>query len=102
MAGHTPTKVRLALVDLGEHLRTWRKLNGLSQEMLAARADLSAQTVRGIENGTGTVSTENLLRVTHVLGLLDGLITSTDPLNSPVGRARANERLPQRVRRSAA
>ena len=100
MAGRTPVRVQHAMRDLGGNVRTWRKLNRLSQAMLAARANISEQTVRTIETGKGAVSTENLLRVLHVLGQLDGVVKATDPLESPVGRARADEQLPERVRRS--
>lgn len=99
MAGRTPTKVAHALRDVGEYLRDWRRLNRLSQSMVAARANISEQTVRAAESGTGTVSAENFFRILHVLGQLDGVVAATDPMASPVGRARATEQLPQRVRR---
>lgn len=99
MAGRTPTKVTHALRDVGVNLRDWRRLNRLSQAMVAERANISEQTVRAIESGAGSVSGENLFRVLHVLGLLDGVVKPTDPMTSPVGQARAAEQLPQRVRR---
>jgi DNA-binding XRE family transcriptional regulator len=99
VAGRTPTKVSHAMRDVGEYLRDWRRLNRITQSMVAARANISDQTVRALEAGSGTVSAENLFRVLHVLGLLDGVVAVTDPMNSPVGQARATEQLPQRVRR---
>jgi hypothetical protein len=44
------------------------------------------------------VSVENLLRVLRVLGILDGVPRALDPYRSDIGRLRADEQLPQRVR----
>ena len=98
MSGRTPTAVARALADLGEHVRTWRKLNGLTAALAAERAGISRQTLRDIETGTGTVSAGNLMRVLRVLGILPAVIAATDPLNTDVGRLRADQALPQRVR----
>jgi hypothetical protein len=69
----------------------------LTQALLAERADVSVPTVRAIETGAA-VSTENLARVLRVLGVLDSVVAAADPLSTDVGRLRADERLPQRVR----
>ena len=90
--------VARALADLGDHVRTWRKLNGLTSALVAERAGISRQTLRDIETGTGTVSAGNLLRVLRVLGILSPVVAATDPLNTDVGRLRAGQALPQRVR----
>jgi len=97
MAGRPPVAVTRALRSLGEHLRRWRQLNGLTQALLAERADVSVPTVRAIETGA-PVSTESLARVLRVLGVLDGIVAAADPMSTDVGRLRADERLPQRVR----
>jgi len=98
VAGRTPMQVARALADLGDHLRTWRKLNGLTSALAAERAGISRQTLRDIETGTGTVSTGNLLRVLRVLGILPAVVAAADPLSTDVGRLRAGQALPQRVR----
>ena len=98
MGGHTPILVARALAELGGNVRTWRKLNGLTAALAAERAGISRQTLRDIEIGTGTVSTENLLRVLRVLGILPAIVAATDPLSTDVGRLRADQALPQRVR----
>lgn len=98
MAGQNPTAVDRALRGLGAHLRTWRKLNGLTQALVAQRANISTQSVRSIESGKGGVSLDNMMRVARVLGVLDGVVDAVDPLYSDVGRLRAEEWLPQRVR----
>jgi hypothetical protein len=39
-----------------------------------------------------------LFRILRALGILDNLMQATDPYESDVGRLRAGEELPQRVR----
>lgn len=97
MAGRTPSAVTRALRDLGGHLRSWRKLNGVTQALLAERANVSVPTVQAAEAGR-PVSSQNLARILWVLGVLDVVVGSADPLNSDVGRLRADQLLPQRVR----
>jgi transcriptional regulator with XRE-family HTH domain len=94
----TPIPVRRALRVLGEHVSTWRKLNRLTAAQVAERANISRDTLRAIEQGTGTVSTENLLRVLRILGIMDEVVNSTDPYETDVGRLRMDETLPKRVR----
>jgi len=98
MAGRTPIPVRRSLRELSEHVATWRKLRGLTQATLADRAGVARSTVQRIERGDGGVSIEALLRVLRALGVLDEPITALDPYASDVGRLRAEERLPERVR----
>jgi transcriptional regulator with XRE-family HTH domain len=93
-----PPTVGRALVELGEHVRTWRKLNGLTAALTAERAGISRETLRTIETGAGTASVENLMRVLRILGVMTPVVHAVDPLTTDVGRLRASERLPQRVR----
>lgn len=97
MKGRTPAVVTRALGDLGSHLQTWRKLNGVTQELLAERAGVSTPTLRALESGQ-SVSTDSLARVLRALGVLDTVVASADPLSSDLGRLRAGEALPARVR----
>jgi transcriptional regulator with XRE-family HTH domain len=97
MKTHTPAAATRALRDLGSHLRTWRKLNGVTQKLLAERAGVSAPTLRALEAGQ-SVSTDSLVRVLRALGVLDTVVGAADPLSSDVGRLRAGETLPERVR----
>lgn len=94
----TPIPVRRALRVLGEHVSTWRKLNRLTAAQVAERANISRDTLRAIEQGRGTVSTENLLRVLRILGIMDEVVNSADPYETDVGRLRMDETLPTRVR----
>ncbi len=93
-----PFPVRRAAREIAEHVLTWRKLRGLTQVQLADRSGLARGTVQRIEAGDMGVSLENLLRVLRALGLLDAIPDALDPFASDVGRLRADERLPMRVR----
>src|SRR6266700_2529274 len=93
-----PLAVGRGLRVLVERVTTWRKLQRLTAAQVAERAGISRDTLRAIEQGKGTASTENLLLVLRVLGVLDGVITATDPYLTDVGRLRADEILPKRVR----
>jgi transcriptional regulator with XRE-family HTH domain len=94
----TPLPVERALRVLGEHVSTWRKLNRLTAAQVAERANISRDTLRAIEQGKGTVSTENLLRVLRILGIMDEVVQASDPYETDVGRLRMDETLPKRVR----
>lgn len=94
----TPIPVARALRVLGEHVSAWRKLNRLTAAQVAERANISRDTLRAIEQGRGTVSTENLLRVLRILGIMDEVVKAADPYETDVGRLRMDETLPKRVR----
>ena len=84
--------------EIGGHLRTWRKIYELKSTQVAQRAGISTGTLRKLENGDPSVSAAALLEVARSLGLLETLTNCLDPLNTDLGRARVNERLPKRVR----
>lgn len=86
-----------ALREMGEDLSTWRKLRGLTAAEVADRAGLAAKTVLRLESGQGA-TLENALRVARALGVLDSLTEALDPYATDVGRLRADEALPKRVR----
>lgn len=94
----TPPPVRRAGRELGEQLATWRRLRSLTSAQVAERAGVSRETVSRLEKNAMSVSVENLLRVARVLGVMDDLVSATDPYTSDVGRMRADEQLPKRVR----
>lgn len=93
-----PLPVRRALRDFGSHLQAWRKLRGLTQGQLAERVGVTRRTIARMERGDGEVRTEILLRIAHALGILDRLPRALDPYETDVGRLRADEQLPKRVR----
>lgn len=93
----TPAAVSRALRQLGDDITTWRKLRHLTRQEVAERAGVGLQTVRRLEVGEGA-TLENLLRVARALGVLDQVAGSIDPYATDVGRLRADEALPIRVR----
>jgi len=95
----TPLPVRRALGTIGSQLATWRRLRGLTAAQIADRAGVSRGTVVALETGRGA-SLENMLRVARALGVLDILERAADPFETDLGRARADEDLPRRVRAS--
>jgi transcriptional regulator with XRE-family HTH domain len=94
-----PARTRLGAKAIGEYLTTWRKLQHLTAQQVAERADISRGTLRRLENGETSVGFDVVLQVARVLGLLDRMIEAFDPYETDLGRARADEILPQRVRR---
>lgn len=93
----TPRPVSRAQREIGGHIRRWRKLQHLSAAQVADRAGVSAPVISRLENGGGT-TLETLLRVARALGVLDHVVEAFDPMNSDVGRLRADEQLPERIR----
>jgi len=94
----TPLSVTRSLRLLGTHVSNWRKLNRLTAAQVAERAGISRDTLRAIEQGKGTASTENLMRVLRTIGIMDVVVKSADPYETDVGRLRMDEILPKRVR----
>lgn len=92
-----PGPVARAMADLGEDLATWRRLRDLTITEVAERADVARGVVINLEAGSGS-TLESLLRVARALGVLDTLASAIDPYESDIGRLRAGEALPQRVR----
>jgi transcriptional regulator with XRE-family HTH domain len=95
----TPIRTRRAAADLGEHIRTWRKLLGLTSEQLAERVGVNRGTITRLERGDAAIGIGVFLSVANALGQLDNVVKSVDPYETPLGRARSDEALPQRVRR---
>jgi transcriptional regulator with XRE-family HTH domain len=93
-----PPAVRRALRDVADDVAVWRRLRGLTQVQLADRAGVSRDTLTRLEGGDGGVSTENLLRILRGLGVLGNVVKALDPYESDIGRLRASQRLPKRVR----
>jgi transcriptional regulator with XRE-family HTH domain len=90
--------VEATAAQLGENIRTWRKLLGLQAKQVAQRANVSLVTYSKIENGYQGVSLAKFLAVLRALGLLERIEIATDPYESDLGRARADQALPKRIR----
>ena len=93
----TPAAVSRSLRALGGDLCTWRKLRHLTAAEVADRAGIGVNTVLRLENGHGA-TLENALRVARALGVLEALTGALDPYATDLGRLRADEALPERVR----
>lgn len=98
MARPVPARTRISAERIGAHLAAWRKLQQLTAEQVAERAGISRGTLRNLENGATTVGLDVVLNVARVLGVLDRVVEAFDPYETDLGRARADEKLPQRVR----
>lgn len=94
-----PARVRRSAVVLGDHLTSWRKLQRLTAEQVADRAGIDRGTLRRLEHGDPGVSMGVVLGVALALGQLDRLLEAVDPYETDLGRARADQILPRRVRR---
>lgn len=99
MVRPTSPKIFRAAEDIGEQLVVWRKLLGLTASDVAERAGVSRGTVSKVEHGDPGVSYGAFLKVVRAVGILNDVVDATDPYNTDLGRARANETLPKRVRR---
>lgn len=77
-------------VTFGEHLRSWRMVQGLTAQQVCERADISLPTLRKLERGEGNVRLESALQVARALGILDSIVNAADPLRTDLGRARAD------------
>jgi transcriptional regulator with XRE-family HTH domain len=93
-----PAKTRLSAQRVGAHLTSWRKLQNLTAEQVADRAGISRDTLRSLEKGETTVGLDVFLNVARVLGTLDRVVQALDPYETDLGRARADQVLPKRVR----
>ncbi|MCL2403519.1 MAG: helix-turn-helix domain-containing protein [Coriobacteriia bacterium] len=90
-------KVTAANLEVGEQFRTWRKLLRLTLQQVADRAGISVSTLRRIERGDGGVSFQSMLSTARALGILESIVSATDPYETSFGRARADQILPERV-----
>jgi len=88
----------MAFAEIGNSLKTWRKVYALKAKQVADRAGISLGTLHKIEKGDPSVGVTAFLEVVRSLGVLDVLVESLDPLNSDLGRARVSENLPKRIR----
>lgn len=98
MSAPTPLPVRRAAREIGAHFVAWRKLRDLTVEQVADRAGVSVATVKRLASDPGSVSVENMLRIARALGVLDRVVAASDPFSTDIGRLRAGEQLPERVR----
>lgn len=75
---------------MGQSLRQWRVILGLSQELAAERANISLPTLRRIERGDPGVKMKSFLALVDVLNLTERFIDAAEPLETDLGRMRAH------------
>lgn len=97
MAGITPIPIARAKRTIATHFDLARRQQRIPVDLLARRCNMSIPTItKMLTKGDGSL--ETFLRVARVLGMLDSVIDATDPLVTPIGRARSEEDTPKRVR----
>ncbi|GAA1214886.1 helix-turn-helix transcriptional regulator [Rhodoglobus aureus] len=79
------------LREFGANIRRWRKVNGMSAVQVAERAFITRQTLRNIENGTGTARMDSLFAVLMILGVDGTVVDAADPYNNNAGRSRIDD-----------
>jgi len=85
--------------EFAEAIAHWRRLLRLTQEQVAQRAGVSRSAYVRLERGEPGVSLDVVMRVLTIMRLADSVVEALDPLNTDLGRARAGQDLPRRVRR---
>ncbi|WP_246221839.1 MULTISPECIES: helix-turn-helix domain-containing protein [Gordonia] len=98
VAKKVPFPVRRASSDIGTQLALWRRMQNLTAQQVAERADISRDTLRRLERGDPGVTMASFLGVLRALGTLDRAVDALDPMQTDVGRVRAAESIPKRVR----
>lgn len=98
MATRISPRTRRDLTAFGANLARWRKIQGLTAQLVADRAAVTRATLRSIEHGNGTARLENVFAVARVLGQTEAILAATDPMNSDLGCLHAAATLPERVR----
>lgn len=79
------------LREFGANVRRWRKLNRLSAVALSERAAITRETLRHLEQGTGSIRIDSLFAVLGALGIADTVVNAIDPHNDPGARARMDD-----------
>lgn len=87
-----------AAARLGRNLSQMRRLLDLPAAVVAERAGISTATLSRIEAGQPGVAVGSVLAVARALTLLDPLVAATDPYSTDIGRLRADQALPKRIR----
>lgn len=98
MANRESNARRRRVIEFGDTIRTWRKASRLTAGLVAERTGITRDTLRAIENGSGSVRLENVFAVLEALGPDRLVVASVDPMRDTRGRALLQRGLPERVR----
>lgn len=86
------------MTEFGNHVREWRMVLGLTAQQVAERADIGRDAVRKVETGDPSVSLGATMQVLRAIGILDQTVDAIDPLNSDIGKLRADRLTRKRAR----
>lgn len=81
----------LLLQELGNNVRRWRVINGLSASALAERAGVTRETLRHVEGGDGSARLDSVIAILTALGISDPVVAASDPFRSDAARARIDD-----------
>lgn len=95
----TSPAVERDLQVVGDALRRWRMVRELPAAVVADRARISQTTLRSLERGDPGVRLATLLEVMRVLGVEQPILAAFEPLNTEIGRARADRMVRKRAPR---
>lgn len=98
MANRESSARRRRVIEFGDNIRSWRKASRLTADLVAQRAGIARDTLRDVENGSGTVRLENVFAVLEALGLDSSVVAAVNPMVDDRGRALLQRGLPERVR----
>jgi transcriptional regulator with XRE-family HTH domain len=79
MATRISPRTRRDLTAFGANLARWRKIQGLTAQLVADRAAVTRATLRSIEHGNGAARLENVFAVARVLGQTEAILAATAP-----------------------
>ncbi|MGN0056356.1 MAG: alpha-amylase family glycosyl hydrolase [Atopobiaceae bacterium] len=88
-----------AMQSIGQSLKTWRAISGVTADDLARTVGVSRDTVSRVERGDASVSMGTVLDMCGEFGLRDKVSSAVDPSNSELGRIGLSHGVPKRVRK---
>lgn len=88
-----------AMQSIGQSLKTWRAISGVTADDLAKSVGVSRDTVSRVERGDASVSMGTVLDMCGEFGLRDKVRSAVDPSNSELGRIGLSHGVPKRVRK---
>lgn len=78
------------VTTIGEHIRGWRMVLGLTAQQVCERTQISRDILRKIENGDTTASSESLYLALRAIRTLDLVVNAIDAFESEIGRLHAD------------
>ena len=98
MAGY---HIEREMQELGQRVRGWRMVLGLTAQQVSERAEISRTTLRKIEAGDGSVSFNSVAQVLRAIGKLDDVVDAL-AVADPASAFAAHRHRPPPCREAAA